>query len=88
MKFKTGNTVRLKGLKNEAFNGKLGQIIPGHVSDDERFIIALYDLPNRVIASSNRQIRIKPENMEFACDHCFAAGASMQVCGKCRVATY
>ena len=66
--------VRLHGLKDASFNGKLGQILPDTLHDDGRYLVALCDDDSqggRLDLSQQIQLRVKTENMLLACDHCF-----------------
>ena len=80
--------VRLEGLKNIKFNGQFGKIMPQLINNDGRYTVELCGEDRAV--NHDQEIRVKQENLALACHHCFiAAGkASMQYCGKCRVASY
>ena len=83
-KHKIGSIVQLRGLKNAAYNGKLGRV--DDVSDLEttgRMTVELLDEAHPPIL---QEIKIKPENMLTACSHCHKAGDKLQFCSKCRVA--
>ena len=84
-KHKIGSLVRLHGLSNVAYNGRLGQVID--IEDLEttgRLLVELLE-ETQVHPPLLQQIKIKPENMQTACSHCHNAGDKMQFCGKCRV---
>ena len=85
--FKLGNFVRIQGLKNEAYNGKLARI--ESVTDKNgRFAIELQD-EGEVASNLSRVILIRPINRVRACDCCHRAGAAtMQYCGQCKNAAY
>ena len=84
-KHKIGSLVRLHGLSNAAYNGSLGQVID--IDDLETTGRLLVQLQEEVRPPPLLQeIKIKPENMRTACNHCHKAGDKMQFCGKCRVA--
>ncbi len=79
--------MRLQGLDNAAFNGKLGRIEGLLDEITGRFPVVLVD--DKAVETPPREIRVKPENMALACTCCYNAGATkMQFCGKCRVAAY
>jgi hypothetical protein len=87
--FKYGNFVRLHGLNNAAYAGKLAII--KSISADEnagRYLVEV--VVGEVIASTlSREILVEPENMVRACDGCHLAGAAtMQYCGRCKNAAY
>ena len=83
-KHKIGSLVRVHGLKNEAYNGRLGQIVDvSALETTGRLTVKLHD---QVRPPLLQQIKIKPENMVTACTHCHKAGDKMQFCSKCRVA--
>jgi hypothetical protein len=88
--FKYNNLVRLQGLINAAYNGKVAVIIS--ISADEnagRYRVELLLLGEVACSLSGQQILVKPENMARACDCCYLAGAStMQYCGRCKNAAY
>jgi hypothetical protein len=85
--FKYENFVRLQGLSNAAYNGKLGVIKCFSVDDNGKFAVELQE--GEVALPLNREILVKPENMVRACDCCQQAGAAtMQYCGRCRNAAY
>ncbi len=83
--FKFENFVRLQGLSNEAYNGKLARVIS--LSADKitgEFRVSLQVDDGVAVASHlSRQILVKTENMTRACDNCLHAGAAtMQYCGS------
>jgi hypothetical protein len=84
------NFVRLQGLKNAAYNGKLARIDSFPDETTGRFLVELQDDDEAAVASHlSREILVKPENMVRACDCCRQAGAAtMQYCGKCKNAAY
>ena len=83
-KHKIGSLVRLHGLNNAAYNGRLGRII--HVSDLDTTGRLTIVFQEEVRPPLLQQIKIKPENMSTACSHCHEAGDKIQFCSKCRVA--
>ena len=87
--FKYENFVRLQGLGNAAYNGKLA-IIKSFTADEKTGRFAVELQVGEVVASHlSRVILVKPENMVRACDCCHLAGAAtMQYCGRCRNAAY
>ena len=85
-KHKIGSLVRLHGLKNVAYNGRLGKVV--FVSDlttTGRLLVQLQE-EEEVSLPRLQEISIKPENMSTACSHCHKVGDKMQFCSKCRVA--
>ena len=89
--FKFGNYVRLQGLSNAAYNGKLAIIRSLAVDESTgRFHVELQVGEDDVASHLNGQeISVKPENMVRACDGCHEAGAAtMQNCGSCKNAAY
>ncbi len=86
--FKYGNFVRLQGLNNAAYNGKLAIIKCLSVDEHNgRFLVELQ--VDEVAPDLSREMLVKPENMMRACDCCRHGGAAtMQYCGKCRNAAY
>ena len=83
-KHKIGSLVRLHGLNNAAYNGRLGRV--DDVSDLNTTGRLTIVFEERVHPPLLQQIKIKPENMSTACSHCHKAGDKMQFCSKCRVA--
>ena len=83
-KHKIGSLVRVHGLTNAAYNGRLGKVVD--VSDLNATGRLLVSLHEEVRPPLLQQIKIKPENMSTACNHCHKAGYKMQFCSKCRVA--
>ena len=83
-KHKIGSWVRVHGLKNAAYNGRLGKVVD--VSDLDTTGRLTVELQERVCQPLLQQIKIKPEGMSTACSHCHKAGDKMQFCSKCRVA--
>ena len=84
-KHKMGSLVRVHGLNNAAYNGRLGRII--EVSDLNTTGRLLVQLHERVRSPLLQHIKIKPENILTACSHCHkASDKKMQFCSKCRVA--
>ena len=81
---KIGSLVRVHGLKNATYNGRLGNVVD--VSDLEKTGRLLVLLQEKVRPPLLQEIKIKPENMFTACSHCLKAGEKMQFCSKCRVA--
>lgn len=86
--FKYGNFVCLQGLKNEAYNGKLG-IIKSLSPDENTGRYRVEVQIDEASQSNNREMLVKLENMVRACDNCWQAGAAtMQYCGNCKNAAY
>ena len=83
-KHKIGSLVRVYGLKNTLYNGRLGKVID--VSDLDTAGRLLVQLKEKVSPPLLQEIKVKPENMLTACSHCHKAGDKMQFCSKCRVA--
>ena len=83
-KHKIGSLIRLHGLSNASYNGRLGRVIG--IDDLDTTGRLLVKLQEEVRPPLLQQIKIKPENMRTACSHCHKAGDKMQFCGKCRVA--
>ena len=83
-KHKLGSLVRLHGLNNAAYNGRLGKVII--VSELDTTGRLTVELQERVCPPLLQEIKIKPEGMSTACSHCHKASDKMQFCGKCRVA--
>ena len=83
-KHKIGSLVRLHGLSNAAYNGRLGKVVD--VADLGNTGRLLVELQEEVRIPLLQEIKIKPENMRTACNHCHKADDEMQFCGKCRVA--
>ena len=83
-KHKIGSLIRLHGLNNAAYNGRLGKVVDVSELDiTGRLLVELQDCARPPLL---QEIRIKPENMRTACSHCHKAGDKMHFCGKCRVA--
>ena len=82
-KHKIGSLVRLHGLKNAAYNGRLGRVVSVLVLDMTGQLTV--QLQEEVRPPLLQKIKIKPENMSTACSHCHKVGDKMQFCGKCRV---
>ena len=88
--FKLGNYVRLQGLPDAAYNGKLARIksVGAHEITGV-FIIVLQGGEEVPSSSLDREILVKQEHMLRACDGCRLAGATtMQYCGNCKNAAY
>ena len=83
-KHKIGSLVRLHGLSNASYNGRLGKVID--VFDLDTTGRLLVKLQEEVRSPLLQEIKVKPENILSACNHCFKTGDKMQFCGKCRVA--
>ena len=83
-KHKSGSLVRVHGLNNAAYNGRLGQVVD--VSELDTTGRLTVELLEEVRPPLLQDVKIKPENMLTACSHCRKAGGKMQFCGKCRVA--
>jgi hypothetical protein len=86
--FRYENFVRIQGIADAAYNGKLGKIKSLSVEEHNgRFRVELQ--VGEVASDLSREMLVKPENMARACDCCHNAGAAtMQYCGKCRNAAY
>ena len=81
--------IRLKGLKNEAYNGKLARVdffsSTTEVCHNGRYRVKLLD---EEISPLQSFIDVKPENMEHACKRCHKGGENLLFCGKCRHSRY
>jgi hypothetical protein len=86
--FKYNNFVRLQGLRNAAYNGKIARITTISAEENDGTVgVELQE--NEVAPTLSRKILAKPENMLRACDCCHLAGAAtMQYCGRCKNAAY
>ena len=85
--FKPHQLVRLQGLDNEAWNGKLA-LVKSLVLEDGRHRVQVRSEDGDA-ATLGQVVSIKPENMAHACNHCHKADvAEMLFCGKCRMAGY
>jgi hypothetical protein len=84
--FKFRSFVRLQGLSNIAYNGKLARIESLSADEDTgRYLVELQDASPQL----SSKFSVKPENMVRACDCCHQSGAAtMQYCGKCKNAAY
>ncbi len=85
------NYVRLQGLSDAAYNGKLARIQCFSASEnDGKYRVKLQVDEEVAVASQlSRELLVKPENMARACDCCHQSGAvTMQYCGRCRNAAY
>ena len=83
-KHKIGSLVRVHGLKNASYNGRLGKVVDVYeLGTTSRLTV---ELQEEVRPPLLQEIKIKPENMSTACSHCHKAGVKMQFCSKCRVA--
>ena len=83
-KHKMGSLVRVHGLSNAAYNGRLGKVVDvSELNATGRLLVLLQEFARPPLLQG---IKIKPENMSTACSHCHKAGDKMQFCGKCRVA--
>jgi hypothetical protein len=89
VEFKLHNLVRLQGLSNAAYNGKVARV-ESRSADEHAGEYRVELQVDEVIGSHlSRQILVKPDNMARACDCCHQAGAAtMQYCGRCRSAAY
>jgi hypothetical protein len=90
--FKCRNFVRLQGLSNAAYNGKLARVVSlvAHETTGKYRVELQVDDDVAVASQLSRDLLfVKPENMMRACDCCHLAGAvTMQYCGRCRNAAY
>ena len=80
--------IRLKGLNNASYDGKLACVRPFPSSElccNGRYRVILTDV---VALPLLRELSVKPENMDHACKHCNKGGVKLLSCGKCRHATY
>jgi ankyrin repeat protein len=86
--FKYQNFVRLQGLTNASYNGKLARIecfSADNVTGRWRVELQV----GQIAPNLSRKILVKPENMVRACDCCLLAGAAtMQYCSRCKNAAY
>ena len=76
--------VRLQGLKNASYNGKLA--IVRHFPSAELCCNGRYRV--RLMENFNQYIDVKPENIQHACARCHKGGENLLYCGKCRNARY
>ena len=83
-KHKIGSLVRLHGLSNAAYNGKVGKIIS--TSSFETTGRLLVELEEEILPPLLQEIKIKPDNMLSACNHCHKTGDKMDFCSNCRIA--
>ena len=86
--FQLGQLVRLKGLNNAAYNGKLAQIGPfpsAELCCNGRYRVELID---EVAPPLRQSVDVKPENMEHACKRCHKGGEKLLFCGKCKHVRY
>ena len=80
--------VRLKGLNNASYNGKLAKIelFPSfELFCNGRYLVELID---EVTSPLLRVLSVKPENLEHVCVRCHKGGEKLLLCGKCRHALY
>jgi hypothetical protein len=90
--FKPTQLVRLQGLRNAAYNGKLASVT-SFLSDDGRHDVTLLNENDKTPAAGDivakHILRIKLENLVHACNHCHKTDApKMQFCSQCRMAGY
>ena len=84
--FKVNNFVRLQGLSNAVYNGKLAHTTKQYA--DGAFGVELH-VDEEIASHLSREINVKLENVARACNCCLHAGAAtMQYCGRCRNAAY
>ena len=86
--FQLNHLVRLKGLNNAAFNGKLAKIMPfpsGELCCNGRYRVELID---EVAPPLRQSVDVKPENMEHACKRCHKGGEKLLFCAKCKHVRY
>ena len=86
--FQLHQLVRLKGLNNAGFNGKLAEIgsFPSsQVYCNGRYRVALLD---EATVPLRQFVDVKPENMEHACSRCHKGGEKLMLCAKCKNARY
>jgi hypothetical protein len=84
--FKFQNFVRLQGICDKAYNGKLARIETVYIAGE--YGVEL-QADEQIASHLCRKIRVKVKNMMRACDCCHQAGAAtMQYCGRCRNAAY
>ena len=80
--------VRVKGLKNAEYNGKLARIMyfPSlEVCCNGRYRVILID---EVAPPLVQDLSVKPENLEHACTNCLKGGENLLFCAKCRFSLY
>ena len=80
--------IRLKGLNNTIYNGKLAKvtIFPStEVYCNGRYHVELMD---EVVPPLRQFIGVKPENMEHVCQRCHKGGENLMSCGKCKNVKY
>ena len=88
MNYQFNQLVRLKGLNNASYNGKLGRIFSfsaGELCCNGRYCVQLIGW---VAPPLLRELSVKPENVEHACTRCHKGGEKLLFCGKCKNATY
>ncbi len=80
--------MRLQGLSNAAYNGKLARIKTFSADENTgRYRVQLQ--VDEAAPNLRQEILVKPENMVRACDCCHLTGAAtMQYCGRCKNAAY
>ena len=86
--YQLGQLVRLKGLNNVSYNGKLARISyfpSSEVCCNGRYRV---DLTDEAAPSNHQPVDVKPENMEHACQRCHKSGEKLMFCGKCKNARY
>jgi hypothetical protein len=88
--FAPGYVVRLVGLRNGAYNGKIAEVESKLDEESGRhWVEVLADELDGAADALLRHIRVKPANMVHACAQCHASEvAKMMICGKCKTARY
>ena len=85
--FRPSQLVRLQGLTNTAYNGKLAWV-QTPLGDSGRHNVELHASED-ASSPAKKRMQIKPEHMVHACMHCHQSGVTaMKFCGKCQMATY
>ena len=80
--------VRVKGLNNVQYNGKLGHIVPfpsAELTNNGRYRVQLKD--EEVAPPLLTELSVKPENLDHVCVRCHKEGEKLMTCAKCRQAT-
>ena len=86
--YQLGQLIRLKGLNNTIYNGKLAKIklfASSELCCNGRYRVKLM---GEAVPSVQQVIDVKPENMEHACQCCHKSGENLMFCGNCKNARY
>ena len=86
--FQFQQLVRLKGLGNASYNGKMGHVLVSHSSEiycNGRYRVQLI---GAIASTLQRELHVKPENMEHVCIRCHQSGEKLMFCGRCKHAKY